>query len=266
MLEINWTIITYSVIGLFVLSGFFKGWWREAITTVLLGILVFLLRFPDVTQWIVNAINDVIITVLTWLPETIQNFIISFWGLNSINSLQIDAGSGQTWLVILILFLALSILLGRNLLPNRIMRRSTYITYPVTPLGAILGGILGGLNGFLIINLVREYLSGVNLPSSPTTEVVSTAGAAPGVASTGVDFLVTDLPGFTQLDSAVAWILVGFGLLLTLVVFNNGNIPPGYQKKRIEKKKENVVIFSPPTPTTTTTTTTVQRWWYFWRY
>ncbi len=240
MLEINWTIITYFVIGLFVLSGFFKGWWREAITTVLLGILVFLLRFPDVTQLIVNAINEVIIMVLGWLPTTIQDYIVSFLGLKSISGFQIDAGSGQTWLVILILFLALSIVLGRNMLPNRIMRRPTYITYPVTPLGAILGGVLGGLNGFLIINLVREYLTGTNIPSSLATEVATTAGGVPMIASAGVDFLVTDLPSFTQLDTVVAWILVGFGLLMTLLMFNNRKVPPGYQKIRIEKKKENI--------------------------
>ena len=54
-IEINWSAITYYVIGLFALSGFFRGWWKEAITAFFLGILVFLLRTPDVALTIHSA-------------------------------------------------------------------------------------------------------------------------------------------------------------------------------------------------------------------
>lgn len=237
MVEINWTIINYFVIGLFVLSGFYKGWWKEAITTFLLGILVFFVRNPDIAEWIIDAVNGVISTVLQWLPADLQNTIVSILDLRTIADIRIDASSGQTWLVILILFIGLSILLTRNMLPNRIMK-PPYTTYPVTPLGAFLGGLLGGLNGFLIINLVREYLTGSFLPLSPATEIASVAGQTVGTASAGVDFLVTDLPGFTSLDTMAAWIVIGFGFLIALIAFKNVGTPSGYQKWKIQKKTE----------------------------
>lgn len=258
MVEINWTIINYFVIGLFVLSGFYKGWWKEAFTTFLLGILVFFVRHPDIAEWVIEAVNGVISTVLQWLPADLQNTIVSILDLRTIADIRIDASSGQTWLVILILFLGLSILLTRNILPNRIMK-PPYTTYPVTPLGAFLGGLLGGLNGFLIINLVREYLTGSFLPLSPATEIASVAGQTVGTASAGVDFLVTDLPRFTSLDTLAAWIVIGFGFLIALIAFKNAGTPPGYQKWKIQKKKEDKKEFNVGGPVVIE-----RRTWFFW--
>ena len=38
-MQINWMVLTYFVIGLFILNGFFRGWWKEAITLSFLAIL-----------------------------------------------------------------------------------------------------------------------------------------------------------------------------------------------------------------------------------
>ncbi len=240
-IEINWTVITYCVIGLFALSGLFKGWWKEAITAFLLGILVFLLRMPDVAQIVIDWLNRVLQTIWGWLPESFQELLTNTLG---ITSLQIDAGSGQTWLVILILMLGFSILIGRLLLPNRIRTAKSYHTYAVTPLGSFLGGLLGGLNGFLIINLVREYLDGSSLPSGPgepaTTEVAVAGGQTAGIASSGVGFEVTDLPGFTNMSSFLGWIVIGFILLLMVYVLRSrmagAKQPPGYVRGEITRE------------------------------
>ena len=59
--------------------------------------------------------------------------------------------------------------------------------YTVRPTGSILGGLLGGLNGFLIINLIREYLDGRNLPGGGLpTEIASAGGGTVGTASSGL--------------------------------------------------------------------------------
>jgi hypothetical protein len=232
--EINWTVISYCVIGLFVLAGFFRVWWKEAITTFLLGILVLLLSMPDVAQSIIDFINTILQTIWSWLPVSMQEFLTGTFG---ITSLQIDAGSGQTWLTILILMLAFSILLSRLLLPNQVRKDKSFYAYTVSPLGGFLGGLLGGLNGFLLINLVREYLAGTNLPTGtdqPATEMAVAGGQTVGIASSGVNFQVTDLPAFTQVSSLTAWIVIGLGVVLMLFAlrsrFMGAKQPPGYYK------------------------------------
>ena len=197
-----------------------------------------------------NSINRILQTVWGWLPSSFQEFLTGTFG---ITSFQIDASSAQTWLVILILMLGLSILLGRLLLPNQIRTAKSYYTYTVTPLGSFLGGLLGGLNGFLIINLVREYLDGSNLPTGteaqPATEVAVAGEQTIGIVSSGVGFEVTDLPGFTNVNSLLAWIIIGFAFLLLILVLRSRMFglkrPPGYIKGEIKKKKEGEVGFIP---------------------
>ncbi|MBN1995680.1 MAG: hypothetical protein JW953_23535 [Anaerolineae bacterium] len=244
--EINWTVITYFVIGLFALSGFLKGWWKEAITLFFLGSLVFLLKMPEVAQTVIDWLNRILQTVWGWLPLSIQEFLANVLG---ITSFQIDAGSGMTWLAVLIFVLGLSVLLSRLLLPNHLRTAKTYYTYTVTPLGSFLGGLLGGLNGFLIINLVKEYLDGSNLPTGaeePATEVAVAGGQTVGIASSGVGLEVIDLPNFTQISHLLTWGIIGFALLLLVLVFRSRVFGPkqpfGYQRGNIKKEKEDFVI------------------------
>jgi hypothetical protein len=112
-----------------------------------------------------------------------------------------------------------------------------------------LGGLLGGLNGFLIINLVKEYLNGSNLPTGsqgPATEVAVAGGQTVGVASSGVGFALTDLPGFTNLPAYAGWIIVGFGLLLlTLIVRSRiagARFPAGYRKAELKRKQQGIFV------------------------
>jgi hypothetical protein len=241
--------MAYCFIGLFALSGFFRGWWKEAITTFLLGTLVFLLQMPDVAQKIIDQVNVALQMGWGWLPASLQAFVEKNLG---ITSLQIDATSAQTWLIILILLLGLSTLLSWLLLPNQIRHATNYYTYAVTPLGGFLGGLLGGLNGFLIVNLVREYLDGGNLPTNTqqaVTEVAVAGGQTVGIASSGIGFQLTDLPGFIGLNSLVIWMVVAFGLVLLLALVRSRlaapGWPPGYTKAQIKKKKDGEQGFTP---------------------
>ena len=249
MVEINWTIITYFVIGLFALAGFFKGWWKEAITTFFLCILVFFLKFPDIAAWFIDKINDLLQFLWDWLSF----FFVDILGIDQVP--QFDASDGGTWIIILVLFLALSIIIGRGGLPNQIGRIGRFYIYPVTPTGSFLGGLLGGLNGFLIINLMREYLTGSNLPTGNQlpTEIAAAAGQTVGVASSGVGFTLTDLPTFTALNNPLVWIIIGFGAIIALLTLKNRAIvrrlriaeyraPWGYRPYR--------VVPAPPPPKT----------------
>jgi hypothetical protein len=242
--RLNWTLMTYLFIGLFVLSGFFKGWWKESVTTFFLALLILLLQFPIVAEWLVLRLNEVLGTIWGWILVTFgQDF-----GLGD-TAPGLDVGNGGTWLAVMLVFLGLAILISRSALPSQLRYRAGYYAYAVNPLGAFLGGLLGGLNGFLIINLVREYLTGTNLPvgSAPlSTEIASAANNTLGIASSGVDFRVTDLPSFTILTNPVAWLVVAFGVVIFWIVLSNRVVlnrtarglrtPRGYARIKSERK------------------------------
>jgi len=226
--EINWTLITYLVVGLFALSGFLKGWWKEAIITLFLAILVFLLRVPGVAEALVDLFNRILTFIWGVLPDSMRIFLTDFFetalGISGAGGvIQADATSGQTWLVLLIVFVAVATLIGWATLPNRIDKPKG-TAYMVTPQGSILGGLIGGFNGLLVINLVREYLDGRNLPgggSSLPSEITMAGGGSVGTASSGVTLQATQLPSFTVLDSFLPWIIILIGLLFLLAVFKN---------------------------------------------
>ena len=207
MVEINWTAITYFVIGLFAISGFFSGWWKVAITTIALTFLVFLLQNPDLAESLVDGLNSLI------------NWVWDLFGQSG-QAPTLDAGSTTTWIIILILAVTLSILVSRLLLPGG--ARSSGSAYAVRPLGSIFGAVLGAVNGFLIINLIREYVEGRNLPQTGLQTGLSTAGqGTTAMASSGVTFTAVDVPTTTILDSFVPWIIIGLGIIVFLALLRS---------------------------------------------
>lgn len=249
-MEINWTLLTYMVIGLFALSGFFKGWWKEAVTTVFLAILILLLNNPSFAQAVVDIINSIVAFIWGLIPAsflpTVESVLENVFAIDTSGGVpQLDAGNPGTWLIILILFIMIAILVSRLLLPNTIKKSRGY-AYVVRPTGSILGGLMGALNGFLIVNLVREYLDGRNLPAAgpPAELAMAESGRAMATASSGVTVQAVEMPGFTILDSSLPWILMGIGFLVLLVILKNRvglhsrngfrkidyKVPYGYQK------------------------------------
>jgi hypothetical protein len=244
MVGINWTVLAWLVIGLFALAGFFKGWWKEAITTIFLGILVFFLQVPDLAQMFVDLINLVI--SITWqiLPDFALDFLETVLGIGIGGATpKIEAGSTQTWLIILTVFIGLAILIGRLSLPGSGRRAAIYSGYVVTLGGSLLGALLGALNGWLIISLVRSYLDGRNLPGGSET-------AAIGMAMPPSDQVViqaVDVPNATILDGFLPWLFVAIGLVVLLFAIRSRVViledkgfrrveyrpPLGYKKSKI---------------------------------
>ena len=163
-MAVNWTTLSLFVIGFFVLIGFFRGWWKEAITTAFLTVLVLLLAYPSLAESLIGGINKIIELVWGWIPGSLQESLVQLFSIKSVPP-QLDAGSSTTWMVILICMLAISIIIGRFSLSGS--------GYQVRPLGSIFGGLLGGLNGFILMGLVTAYLQGTSLPGggSPATEI-----------------------------------------------------------------------------------------------
>jgi uncharacterized membrane protein required for colicin V production len=209
-MQIDWRVITVIVIGYFAINGFLRGWWKEAVTTIFLTLLLILLLVPDLAALIIDTINNLITTIINLLPVTV-----------SVGNFQIDPTSPGTWIVILILFLGLSALIARSTLPGGFGGGQFYAA---GPMARLLGLIIGAINGFLVLSLVREYLDGRSLPGNqPATSpqlTLATSGTF-GPPATAVTAQASDLPNFTILDSFIPWLIIGLGLLLFIAAIRN---------------------------------------------
>lgn len=220
-MEINWTMLTYAVIALFALSGFYKGWWKEAITAAFLALLMFLLKSPELAQSFVDGINWFIELVWRIVPDSIKPTVEQVFDIGPGMVPTVDASDPTTWLIILVFLMLVSIIISRSSLPNSGPGKG----YEVRPMGSLLGGLLGGLNGFIFMGLIRAYLNGSNLPGggtgAPPTEIVTAAGGTVGVATTDVVITATDVPAFTLLDSYLPWVLIVLGGMVFIMALTN---------------------------------------------
>ncbi|MCB0167143.1 MAG: hypothetical protein KDI79_23140 [Anaerolineae bacterium] len=223
-MEINWTLLSYVLITIFAIVGFYRGWWREAIIFVFLAVLIFLLLNPAIAQLIIEQVNGIIAFIWNLIPAgirtTFSTWLDSAFAVNTGGGPpQINPTDGATWIVILIIFMVIAILIGRGFLGANLAR--TGVRYAPTCLGSIFGGLLGALNGLIILNLVREYLDGRNLPGGALPTDISQASGNIGVSASSFALRISDIPQFTILDSFIPWIFVGAGGLLTIILLRN---------------------------------------------
>jgi hypothetical protein len=185
VVEIDYTVLGYIIIGLFALVGFFRGWWKEGVTTVLLVLLVVMLTQPQAAVSLINIVNR--------LLEFIKPIV----------SISLDPNNRNVYVTTLIVLVTMSYLVGKVGLGG----------YAVAPMGAILGGVLGAVNGFIVSSLVKEYLLGGLSPGA----AVTAAAAAP---TNVVSFQVTGVGGQTlSSGKELFWgiLLVGIVVLVLLV-------------------------------------------------
>jgi hypothetical protein len=225
MAEINWTVIIYLVVGLFALSGFFKGWWKEAVTTFFLVILVILLQLPGVATAVVDLINTGITFIWNIIPDSIKTFLqdvfANVFGISTASTDSpplFDPGSATTWIIFLIAFMVIAILISRANLRRDWNKPGKY--YVPTFAGSILGGLLGGLNGFILISLLRAYLTGTNLPTSSTASIGQLSATSNSVGMATVGFQATAVPQYSLLDNFGPWIVIVGGMVIFIAAIN----------------------------------------------
>jgi len=213
MPEVNISLLTYIIVIIFAISGFYRGWWKEAITTIVLAFLIFLLQSPELAQSLIEIYNSFVAWFWDIVPDSLKGFFSSVFGIEASGAaLQADANSATTWLVILILLLVGVMILNRFLLPGAARQGAVYTA---TPMGSILGALLGGLNGFIIANLILEYLVGGALPGEePATEIAASGGQT--LVASGIDY-----PAYSILQGYLPWIIIGLGFLLLVAVLRN---------------------------------------------
>jgi hypothetical protein len=235
-MEISWINLACIIVGLFALSGFFKGWWKESITTWFLAFLVLLLYFPPLGQLFIELINFIFATIANLLPDNLSadlaNFLEATLGITTVNgAIQLDPANGGTWVVILLIFIGLAILISRSILPSDYRVGRTEVNRPGL-LASLLGAAIGGLNGFIIISLLNAYLNGSNLPG------VSAAGTAAAPRQGIIETVA--VPNFVITESFLPWMLIGLGLLVFVAAITS--------RVAVRKDKEGFVKidYTPP--------------------
>ena len=204
-------VLTYLIIIVFAIVGFFRGWWKEAITTFFLVGLLILLQRPDWAQILIDIINQIILFI--W------QLVVRLFRITPTNEpIQLDASSAGTWILILLLTLAVAALIGRLSLPGYTHREKGKF-FTVQFVGRFLGLLLGGVNGFLVISLLREYLDGRALPGNEPleTEISIAGGSTYGQAASTLAIQAVNLPSITILDSYLPWLIIGLGILLLFI-------------------------------------------------
>ena len=256
-MEINWMIVTYIVVGYFAISGFSRGWWKEAVTTIVLALLIFFLQNPGWAGSFIDLVNGLIATVWSVIPgsitPTLSNGIEAAFAINTAGgAFQFDGATPGTWLTILAVVVGIAILFSRATLGSE-----------PTLLGKMMGAFVGGINGFLVVNLVREYLDGRALPGQ--TQTVSTAritvvgGSSFGPPAPDVSIQAVELPDFTILDSIIPWVAIAIGLLFLFSVFRTrvgvasspdgkkltAKVPPFYKQPKAPQRVQSVPPVTP---------------------
>jgi hypothetical protein len=218
-MEINWTVLTYIVIFIFAISGFSRGWWKEAVITVVLAAFLFLLQNPNLAQTLIDGLNNLIATIWSFIPTEITPVVSD--GLATVFAVQTgtntpwqaDASDPGTWLTLLAIALGAAILFTRF-----------SFNYPPTGFGSLMGGLLGAVNGYLLTSLIREYMDGRALPGQEvayTSQLTLVGGSDFGPASQSISVQISDLPQFTVLDSILPWLVIGAGILFLIAILRS---------------------------------------------
>ncbi len=218
-MEINWVIVTYFVVIVYAISGFYRGWWKEGITTGGLALLVFLLKNSNIANDVISVINTVIAYIWQFAPVILTDTFetVLFVEVPNGGPFQFDPGAATTWVFLLFVLVTITTVLGRI---------GSGPTLKVMPIGGALGALTGGLNGFLIINILREYLDGRALPGNTLTQaspiLLEGNDGTVSVASSSVSIQAVNLPQFTILDSWTPWMFMIIGVLVVLSVLKEG--------------------------------------------
>jgi hypothetical protein len=219
IITINYETLTIIVVVLFALSGFLRGWWAEGITTIFLILLTIFLTQPEIAQGIIEFINGVIAAawdILTGLLESL-GIVQAGVAATSTPPIVIDPDDRTVFIIILIVMVLLSYFTSKITLGGRTISLG----------GRILGGILGAINGFLVVNLVKEFIVGRFFPETG----LSAQSAAPDQLS----IAITDVPPESLFTATPQLLIILFGVIILGIILGSrvtrkgARVPWGYK-------------------------------------
>jgi len=204
MIQIDYAVLAYIVIGLFALVGFTRGWLREAFTTILLMVLVFMLAQPKLAAAIIEALGKIIIAFLSALTRrapqagAINSIIEKIRGIFNIEN-------PYGFLILLAAFLVfISYTVGKRALDEG----------RLSPLSRILGGTMGAINGFIIVSLLREYIISALGLTIPAGDIRASDAMRPLETSKQVTVSVQNMPTGGITSGYTMWLLLALGLVV----------------------------------------------------
>jgi hypothetical protein len=208
MIQVDYNVVAYMIVGVFGLVGFFRGWWKEAVTAGLLTLLLVMLTVPDVATLIVNALNTAVDTVWSFIQSLSQSVSQSSPAVASVA--QVGAPPSVTpqnyWVYVFILvgLVIASYFLGK-----------VGLTQGLSAGSRLLGGIVGFYNGFISVSLLREFVIGRYLPGA-------SAAAANATPPSTASIQVFNLPQTSLTDRPTVFILIAVGFLLFIIALITG--------------------------------------------
>jgi len=219
MIQVDYNVLTYMVVGVFGLVGFFRGWWKEAVTAGLLTLLLVMLTVPDVATVIVNALNTAVNTVWAFIQSIRQ----SSPAVASVA--QVGAPPSVTpqnyWVYVFILvgLVIASYFLGK-----------IGLTQGLSAGSRLLGALVGFYNGFVAVSLLREFVLGRYLPGA-------SAAAANATPPSTASVQIFNLPQASATDHPTVFILIAVGFLLFIIA-----LITGFNVQGVKLSRKNVPL------------------------
>ncbi len=204
LIEIDYQALTLMIVSAFGLVGFFRGWWKEAITTGLLTLLLVMLKVPDVATPIVQFMDRIVDTLWEILQSISESSEFVASAVEVGPPPEVDPQRYWIYVIVLIVLVIASYFIGK-----------AGLTQSVTAGGRLLGAVLGFYNGFVAVSLVREFVLGRFLPEAPATAATATPPAE-------VTITVTNFPEGSIAEAPIVFFLIGAGLLIFIIAVSTG--------------------------------------------
>jgi uncharacterized membrane protein required for colicin V production len=219
IVQIDYPMFATIAVGLFGLVGFMRGWWKEAITTGLLTMLLLLLKKPDTAAGLINSIDSIVVAAWNALRPILESAAVTTSAVAAEEPPVIDPKRYSIYVIILVLAVIASYFFSK-----------IGLTQTLSAGARLLGGVLGVYNGYVVLTLLREFVIGRYLPGASDMA----AAAAP---PTTVSIEVTNLPQASLADAPTVYFLIAAGGIVFLVAvataFRVGRQrPPLYGKEK----------------------------------
>jgi hypothetical protein len=201
LITLNWETLVIIVASLFALGGFLRGWWREGVTTIFLILLTIFLTSPELAGNIIDFINGVIEAAWSIFRNLFEALGLAqpTVGTAATSPIVIDPSDRTVFIIILIIMVVLSYFTSKITLGGRT--------------ATLAGRILGAINGFLAVNLVKEYIVGRFFPETGLTAQT----AAPDQLSISV----TDVPPESVFSDTAQLLVIGLGIVILALILAN---------------------------------------------
>jgi ABC-type multidrug transport system fused ATPase/permease subunit len=204
-LQIDFAELVSLFMFIFAIVGLMRGWYREGITSLFVAALAVLVWQPGIAREIIDKANALIKLILMFVnsgfslqPQTLMTQSVD-------EGLLLDPDSYRMYIVITVVMIAVSYIIGETTFKDK-----------MTPLGRLLGGVLGAFNGYVLISLIRQYLTnhfasqGISVQSNQLSVQVTRLPMGNFFAGTGIIFV------FIVVIGVVALLVAGDKLKLPL--------------------------------------------------